>query len=56
MPTKQSKSFNLINPVADHISMWYNFKIINDAKRELGAISEIRDTFIGFQEFLKANR
>jgi hypothetical protein len=28
------------------------YKAITDAKRELGAISDIRDTFIGFQEYL----
>ena len=28
------------------------YKAITDAKRELGAISEIRKTFIGFQEYL----
>jgi type I restriction enzyme R subunit len=28
------------------------YKAIADAKRELGAISDIRDTFIGFQEYL----
>ena len=32
------------------------YKAIADAKRELGAIPEIRDTFIGFQEYLYANR
>ena len=29
-----------------------NTKGIADAKRELGTISDIRDTFIGFQEYL----
>ena len=29
-----------------------NTKAIADAKRELGTISDIRDTFIGFQEYL----
>ncbi len=28
------------------------YKAIADAKRELGDISSIRDTFIGFQEYL----
>lgn len=28
------------------------YKAIADAKRELGTISDIRDTFIGFQEHL----
>jgi len=28
------------------------YKAISDAKRELGAISDIRHTFIGFQEHL----
>ena len=32
------------------------YKAIADAKRELGTTSEIRDTFIGFQEYLYANR
>ena len=31
------------------------YKAITDAKRELGDISSIRDTFIGFQEYLYGN-
>ena len=36
--------------------MFLKYKAIADAKRELGAISEIRDTFIGFQEYLYTNK
>ena len=32
------------------------YKAIADAKRELGTISDIRDTFIGFQEYLYTNK
>ena len=32
------------------------YKAIADAKRELGAIKSIRDTFIGFQEHLYGAR